>query len=66
MNIAKNRAVSYTGRTIEELDKIPEAVLAILVECADYYHNRSSTVVKLNDVFEKILGPYRVGRILGI
>lgn len=67
MNIAKNRAVSYTNQTIEELDKYPELVYAILVEVSDYYNNRSSdaaTKGTANSVFEKILGPYRVNLIL--
>ncbi len=59
MNIAKNCAVSYTGRTTEELDKYPEAVYAILVGASDYYNNHSSTVVKSSDVFEKILRPFK-------
>lgn len=66
MNAAKGRAVSCTGRTIEELDKYPEAVYAILVGASDCYIQRdSSTKTKgtASDVFEKILGPYRVGRI---
>lgn len=59
MNAAKGRAVRYTERTIEELDKYPEAVYAVLVACSDYYNNRSSTVVKSNDVFEKVLAPLK-------
>lgn len=66
LNLAKGRAVSYTNRTIEELDKYPEAVYAILVGASDFYVQRSSfaeTKGTANDVFEKILGPYRVNLI---
>ena len=62
MNAAKGRAVRYTDRTIEELDKYPEAVYAILVGASDFYVQRSSFVETkgtASDVFEKILGPLK-------
>jgi hypothetical protein len=66
LDFAKAHAVSYTNRTIEELDEFPETAYAILVECSDYYKNRSSdaaTKGTTNSVFENVFGPYRVGRI---
>lgn len=66
LGFAKAHAASYTNRTIEELDEYPELAYAILVGAADFYTQRDSsneTKGTGNDVFKKILGPYRVGRI---
>lgn len=66
LNFSKGRAQRYTNQTLEELDKYPELAYPILVGASDYYIQRSShaeTKGTANDVFEKNLEPYRVGRI---
>lgn len=66
LNFAKGRAQRYTNQTLEELDKYPELAYPILVGASDCYIQRSSygeTKGTANDVFEKALSPYRVGRM---
>lgn len=66
LNFTKGRAQRYTNQALEELDKYPELTYPILVGASDCYIQRSShceTKGTANDVFEKALEPYRVGRI---
>lgn len=67
LEFAKGSAVSYTRQTIEELDKHPEAVYAVLVKAVDFYTQRlsnSETKGTANDVFKNVLGPFRKDLIL--
>lgn len=58
LNVAKNFIASYTGHTIEELDKYADFVIVVLILCQDMWDNRTLYVDKsnLNRVVETILG----------
>lgn len=62
LDIAKKFIMSYTGRTVEELDNYQDFVIVVLVLCQDMWDNRILYVDKtnLNKVVETILGMHSV------
>lgn len=62
LNVAINFIASYTGLTIEDLDKYADFVIVVLILCQDMWDNRTLYVDKnnLNKVVETILGMHSV------
>lgn len=60
LEIAKTYIESYTG--LDNLDKYPEFVIAVLILCQGMYDNRTMYVdnTNLNTVVETILGMHSV------
>jgi len=54
--------VSYTGRTLEELDELQDVIIVILILVQDMYDNRTLYVdsTNINHVVESILDLHSV------
>ena len=62
LTVAKAYIVSYTGRTLAELDAYSDVVIACLILCQDMFDNRALYVDKsnVNRVVESILNLHQV------
>jgi hypothetical protein len=58
LNVAKEFIKSYTGLSVEEIDKHEDFYIVICILCQDMYDNRTLYIEKgnLNKVVETILG----------
>lgn len=63
LDAARQRVMSHTGLTSEQLDKYDDVPLAILALCAELYDVRQATIqggAQLNPTTERILNAYSV------
>lgn len=60
LDCAKSYVCSYTKRTMEELDEIPEVCMAVLVLVGHFYDHRSLETDSdvINYTIDKILGTH--------
>lgn len=62
LTVAKAYVVSYTGRTLAELDELQDVIIVILILVQDMYDNRTLYVdsTNINHVVESILDLHSV------
>ena len=62
LTVAKQYIMTYTGRSVEELDKYQDFVIVVLLLCQDMYDNRTLYVDSnnLNRVVESLLDLHSV------
>ena len=62
LTVSKNYVTQYTGRTLEQLDTLPDMVIVVLILCQDMWDNRTLYVdsSNVNKVVESILGLHSV------
>ena len=63
LSSAKFYVSHYTGKTLEELDKYPDVVVAVLILIQDLYDNRTLYVgddIEVNNTVKIILGLHEV------
>ena len=62
LTVAKQYIMTYTGRSVEELDKYQDFVIVVLILCQDMYDNRTLYVDSnnLNRVVESLLDLHSV------